>query len=132
MATPDRPADDQDHGLPDLPDLEMAGQSQEEVADALDHEVASQIQGQGRRLAAAVALVFSILMHLAMGSFVFASGLIAPGWAVGLLIGVWIAGAIGIWRFRRSPVMVLVIPMAMAAIWWVTITLGDRYLGWTA
>jgi hypothetical protein len=94
MATPTAPpTTTQDHGLPDLPDLGMAGQSQEEVADALDHEVARQVQGQGRRLAAAVALVFSILMHLAMGSFVFASGLIAPGWAVGLLIGVWIAGA---------------------------------------
>lgn len=132
MATPDRPADDQDHGLPDLPDLEMAGPSQEEVTDALDHEVTSQIEGQGRRLAAAIALVFGILMHLAMGMFVFAAGLVAPGWVVGLLIGVWFAGAWGIWRFRRTPVVALVIPMAMAAIWWATITLGDHFLGWTA
>lgn len=132
MDTPDRPADDQDDELPDLPDPEMAGQSQEEIADALDQRVARQVKGQGRRLAATIALVFGVLMHLAMGMFVFASGLVAPGWAVGGLIGVWTAGAWAIWRFRHVPEAVLVIPMAMAAIWWATLTLGERFLGWTA
>jgi hypothetical protein len=102
------------------------------AADALDRHLARQVQGQGRRLAAGVALVFSAFMHLSVGVFVFSSGLIAPGWAVGALIGVWTAGAYGIWRFRRVPELVLVIPMAVAAIWWVTMALGDRFLGWTA
>jgi hypothetical protein len=128
---PDRQDDGNDGARADHGDA--AGDTRMDgAADALDHAVARQVQGQGRKLAGAVALVFSVLMHLAIGMFVFSSGLIAPGWAVVGLISVWTAGAWGIWRFRRVPELVLVIPMAMAVVWWATITLGERFLGWTA
>lgn len=117
---------------PDGPIHPQNNQSADDAADAVDHELACQVQGQGRRLAAGIALAFSVLMHLGVGVFVFSSGLVAPGWAVGVLIGSWSAAAWAIWRFRRVPEIVLIIPMAMAAIWWATITLGGHFLDWTA
>jgi ABC-type uncharacterized transport system permease subunit len=87
----------------------------------------------GRDASAVVALVAGGLLHLFMGVFVLASGLLAPWWAVILLVAVWLALWLPIWRWRRAhPFRTMLVPFAMAAIWWATITAGDVWLGWTA
>lgn len=87
---------------------------------------------QGRRLAAIVAVVFGGFMHLVVGVFVLSSGLVAPGWAVLALAVLWVAAAWLVWRLRHLPILALLVPVAMAAVWWATITAGERWLGWTA
>lgn len=68
-----------------------------------------------------------------IGFFYLASGLVAPLWAVVVLMVIWIGlVVVGIVWFRPHPLRVLVLPVAAAAIWWTVITLGDRLLGWTA
>lgn len=94
--------------------------------------MADHLRDEGRRLASMVALVFSAMLHAVVAVFVFPSGLIAPGWAWLMLVALWMLGAWLLWRWRRFPIRILSVPFVMAAIWWVTITAGDVWLGWTA
>ena len=100
--------------------------------DDRPEEHADELRVEGRRLASVIALAFGGMMHAIVGVFVFSSGLLAPGWAVVGLLLVWALSAIQMWRWRRLPLLVLAIPLVMAGIWWVAITLGERLLGWTA
>jgi hypothetical protein len=62
-----------------------------------------------------------------------ASGLLAPGWAVALLLVIWLAllvTAISLLRSRR-PLYVLLAPVAAVLIWFGTLTAGENWLGWT-
>ena len=69
------------------------------------------------------------------GALVFyaASGLLAPGWAVALLLVIWFALlAVAIWLLRgRRPLLVLPVPVAAALIWFGALTAGEHLLGWT-
>ena len=61
------------------------------------------------------------------------SGLLAPGWAVALLLVVWltlVVAAVVLLR-RRQPLWVLLTPVAAALIWFAALTAGERWLGWT-
>jgi hypothetical protein len=71
------------------------------------------------------------LLHAVAGFFYLASGLIAPLWAVALLLLVWCALSWWLWHLRGSA-RALAVPSAAAVIWFVTLELGSRYLGWTA
>jgi hypothetical protein len=65
--------------------------------------------------------------------FYVASGLLAPAWAVVLLLVVWLAllvVAIGLLR-RRQPLWVLLTPIAAWLIWFAALTAGETWLGWT-
>jgi hypothetical protein len=65
--------------------------------------------------------------------FYAASGLLAPGWAVALLLVVWLAllvAAIILLR-RRRPLWVLLTPIAAWLIWYAALTAGENWLGWT-
>jgi hypothetical protein len=87
----------------------------------------------GRTASALIAGVAAGLLHLVVGVFVLGSGLIAPAWAAVLLTVVWVALWVPIWRWRRlHPFRVMLLPFVMAAIWWATISAGERWLGWTA
>jgi hypothetical protein len=65
--------------------------------------------------------------------FYAASGLLAPGWAVALLLVVWLALlAVAIWLLRsRRPLLVPLVPLAAALIWFGALTAGENLLGWT-
>lgn len=89
-------------------------------------------EGDGRRIGAAIGLAFGAFMHAVVSVFVFTSGLVAAAWAWVLLVVLWCAGVVLLWRWRRSPARTLAIPVVMAAIWWATMTAGDVWLGWTA
>ncbi|WP_433364562.1 hypothetical protein ACQPZX_34185 [Actinoplanes sp. CA-142083] len=62
-----------------------------------------------------------------------ASGLLAPGWAIALLLVVWLALlAVAIWLLRsRRPLAVLLVPVAAVLIWFGALTAGENLLGWT-
>jgi hypothetical protein len=65
--------------------------------------------------------------------FYVASGLLAPAWAVVLLLVVWLAlfaVAIRLLR-RRRPLWVLLTPIAAWLIWFAALTAGETWLGWT-
>jgi hypothetical protein len=65
--------------------------------------------------------------------FYAAAGLLAPGWAVVLLLVVWVALlAVAIWLLRsRRPLFVLPLPVASWLIWFGALTAGESFLGWT-
>jgi hypothetical protein len=70
---------------------------------------------------------------LATLPFYLASGLVAPGWAIALLLVVWLGLlAAAIWLLRgRRPLWVPPIPVLAWLIWYGAISAGERWLGWT-
>ncbi|SDT17768.1 hypothetical protein SAMN04488543_3222 [Friedmanniella luteola] len=82
-----------------------------------------------RHVIAAVAL----LALLALAPFFFASGLLAPLWAVVLLIAFWAALLVlGTVWFRGRPWWVVPLPVVAALGWFGAMSLGEALLGWTA
>ncbi len=65
--------------------------------------------------------------------FYAASGLLAPGWAVALLLVIWLAMLVAaVWFLRtRRPLYVLPLPVAAWLIWFGALTVGESLLGWT-
>lgn len=65
--------------------------------------------------------------------FYLASGLVAPLWAVVGLLLCWAALAYLVVRWRRShPFGVLVLPVVAIGWWFLVISAGEAWLGWTA
>ena len=71
--------------------------------------------------------------RLATLVFYAASGLLAPGWAVAVLLVIWLALlAVAIWLLRaRRPLWVLPTPVAAWLIWFGALSAGESWLGWT-
>ena len=79
-----------------------------------------------------VAVVITALTHLMIGYFYLASGLMAPLWAVSLLLVWWLVLAYAVVRLvRRRSYRVLVVPVVAAATWFVVMGFGGAVLGWT-
>ena len=74
------------------------------------------------------------LMGMAAMAFLyFASGLMAPGWAVLVLCILWLVMAVfSVLWFKKRPLLVLAMPVIAYAIWVIALTLGEHFLGWTA
>jgi len=84
-------------------------------------------------LAARVAGWVGLLGHLAVLIFYGASGLVAPPWAVLVLLVVWLGLLVlAIVALRRRPAWALAVPVAAVAIWFAAISAGDAWLNWTA
>jgi hypothetical protein len=80
-----------------------------------------------------VGAVVGLAAHLPFLFWFLASGLLAPLWAVAGLVAVWtglLLVAIRWWRTR--PLMILTVPLIDAVVWLVVISVGARFLGWTA
>lgn len=61
------------------------------------------------------------------------SGIVAPWWAVPLLLLVWVAHLVLALRwFSTRPYAVLLLPVSAIALWFAAITAGGAWLGWTA
>jgi hypothetical protein len=74
-----------------------------------------------------------LVAHL--GAFIWyaASGLVAPAWAVAVLLVIWAVLLVVGLRLRKTrPFWMLLIPVLDAVIWFAGITAGERFLGWTA
>lgn len=68
-----------------------------------------------------------------MAFLYFFSGLVAPLWAVVVLVAIWVVGfALGCRWFMTRPVRVFVVPLVLAVIWFATILVGAQLLGWKA
>lgn len=82
-----------------------------------------------RRAGSAVAMV----ALLVVGYFYLASGLVAPTWAVVLLVAFWIVLFwLAVRWFNSHPVRVLLLPLVAIAVWVLVIAAGGALLGWTA
>jgi hypothetical protein len=67
------------------------------------------------------------------GFLYFASGLVAPGWAVVVLCVFWLALLVlGFRWFMTRPLHVLALPLVAVAVWFAAITAGAALLGWNA
>ena len=86
-----------------------------------------------QRILERTAATLGILGLFAMLPFYLASGLVAPLWAIVVLMAFWLlllASAIR-WFTTRSW-LVLVLPLVAAAVWWLALTVGEQSLGWQA
>lgn len=81
-----------------------------------------------RHVLAAVAL----LALLALAAFPFAAGLVAPGWAVVVLVGFGAAALVlGVVWFRRRPWGVVPLPVVAVLVGFGAVSAGQTWLGWT-
>lgn len=79
-----------------------------------------------------VVTVVGFLLYFAAGLPILVGGLIMPGYAVGILGVIWLAGLILAIRWRDRAGLFLALPFIMVAIWFAVAWLGDTFLGWTA
>lgn len=77
-------------------------------------------------------LVVALGLHLVAGFFLLVSGLVAPLWAVALLMAIWVVLLITGYRYRHRPLIVLMMPVAAAVAWFVVVQGGSMLFGWTA
>ena len=73
------------------------------------------------------------LLHLVVGIFYLSSGLVAPAWAIAVLLLWWVLLAVLLSRLAlRGSWWTPAVPVVAFASWWLVLTLGERFLGWTA
>jgi hypothetical protein len=61
------------------------------------------------------------------------SGLMAPMWAIVVLVACWfVLGLCAVRWVRRRPRVVRALPFVGVALWIAVISLGEAFLGWTA
>lgn len=93
-------------------------------------EPVQQRRDRALRVAAAVVAAAGMLF---VGFIYLASGLVAPFWAIVMLWIIWLALAwYGLRLARTGSYLVLVLPFAGGAIWYVVLTVGEQALGWQA
>lgn len=75
-----------------------------------------------------------LILQVLIGLFPLgASGLLAPPWALGVVAVAWAAGVWVAWRLARTrPARTPVVPVVTVAAWYLFMTAGDLWLGWTA
>ncbi|GEO97373.1 hypothetical protein [Kocuria turfanensis] len=86
----------------------------------------------GRQLGFVLAVVVAAVTHLVAGYFYLASGLMAPLWAVVLLLVWWVVlTAVGVRLVQRRSYLVLLVPVVAAVTWFALMWFGGQVLGWT-
>ncbi len=65
--------------------------------------------------------------------FYASSGLLAPAWAVAVLLVVWLVLVVIAIQFLRTrrPLNVVPLPIAAWLIWFGALSAGEKWLGWT-
>jgi hypothetical protein len=85
-----------------------------------------------RTIAKYVVAGLALAAMLALAPFFFASGLMAPGWAVATFISVWLVlFGLGCFWIRRKPLWVVPIPFLAGAFWLAGMNAGGAWLGWS-
>lgn len=77
-------------------------------------------------------LVVGFGLHLVAGFFVLVSGLVAPWWAVLVMLAGWAALLVLGIQNRHRPWFVLSLPVLSAVMWFVVVQGGAMIFGWTA
>ena len=85
-----------------------------------------------RSIGSIVAVVAGFALHGVAAVLVVASGLMMPIWPILALWLVWLVGLAIQVRHRRRPLVVIAVPIVVTAVWLLTGTLGEAFLGWTA
>ncbi len=94
------------------------------------HAVARVASPPWLTLAAAIA---ALVVHLLLGGVYAMSVLLAPLWAVLVLVAFWLVLLVGgLVLARRHSLLVLLVPVAAALVWLLALSAGDAWLGWTA
>lgn len=87
------------------------------------------------RFLAALAVGVGLILLLVELPFYLASGLMAPLWAVVVLVLLWAAlfglGCYWTWA-SRHPYRVLALPVVAIIVWFAAMYLGETLLGWQA
>jgi len=75
-----------------------------------------------------------LVLQLIIGIFpLSASGLMAPPWALVVVLVAWVVGLRVAWHLGRSrPALTLLVPFVTLAAWYLFMTAGALWLGWTA
>jgi len=83
-------------------------------------------------LGARIAGWLGLITHLALFFWYAASGLLAPMWAIAVLMVVW-SGllVLAIWLLRTRPLLTPLVPVFALAFWFLALTAGEAWLGWT-
>jgi amino acid transporter len=85
----------------------------------------------GRVPRAAAVTVAALGQVLVLVPFTVASGLMAPLWAVVVLLAAWTVAAVGLVLLaRRRPFVTPLVPVGSFVLWWLVMTAGERLLGW--
>jgi hypothetical protein len=80
-----------------------------------------------------LAVIVGVVGHLVAGVWFAASGLVAPPWAVVVLLVAWVGLAVALWRLaRRRSGWSAGIPIIDAAFWLAFIETGAALFDWTA
>jgi hypothetical protein len=87
---------------------------------------------QEGRVGPIVVAVLAGLAHLVVGWFYLAGGLLIPGWALIPLWVVWVLLALLlVWLAVRRSWWTLAVPIVAAAIFVLTVVVGEQLFGWT-
>ena len=87
---------------------------------------------RGKQLGFVLAVVLAAAAHLVAGYFYVASGLMAPLWAVVLLLVWWVVlSGVGVRLVQRRSFLVLLVPVVAAVTWVGLMAFGGQVLGWT-
>lgn len=87
----------------------------------------------GPTLLESTARLVGVVLFAATGLPYVTAGLVAPGWAVLVLLAIWMVLLVVLIRsWRERPWMVFTLPFIAAVIWVAVIQAGDTFLGWTA
>lgn len=96
-------------------------------------ELARTAGTSARRFNGLVAGVTFVVLHGVVLWLVLSLGLVAPPWAVTVLLAVWLGVAVVGWRGRtRRPLVTMLLPIATAGVVLCAVVLGARLLGWSA
>jgi hypothetical protein len=86
----------------------------------------------GRALRVAAVAAAAVFQFVVLVPFTVASGLVAPLWAVVMLFAIWATAVAGLVLLARNrPFATLLVPITNMALWWLVMTIGERFLGWT-
>jgi hypothetical protein len=91
------------------------------------------VDTQTRSRGPLVVAVLAVVLHLVVGYFYLAGGLVVPGY---VLIPLWVAWALLAWWLvnlaRRNSWWTPLAPVSAAVLFVVVITVGEQVLGWQA
>jgi hypothetical protein len=80
-----------------------------------------------------VVAALSAAAHLVMGVFYLSSGLVAPVWAIAVLLIWWVLLAVQLSRLAlRGSWWTPAVPVVAFVTWYLVLTAGERLLDWIA
>jgi hypothetical protein len=84
-----------------------------------------------RALSGYLALGGAIVLHVMVGALLPVTVALAPRWALGVSVAAWVVAAVLIWRWhRRRPIITLLVPFGLLAVWYGALQLGGAWLDW--